>query len=96
MAADWAAAYGIVAGAMSGAAERTPLPDPPYWDGEIIEVDQRTFDIAVLTVRTDEPVPYLAGQSLAVEPTHDRGPGNGGGTPRPTHPAVWTSNCTPG
>ena len=72
LAADWAAAYGIVAGAMSGAAEQIAATQPAYWAGEIIEVDQRTFDIAVLTVRTDEPVPYLAGQSLALEPTTTR------------------------
>ena len=72
LAANWAAAYGVVAGAMSGAAEQIAETEPPYWDAEIIEVDQRTFDIAVLTLRTDEPVPYLAGQSVAVEPTTTR------------------------
>lgn len=69
LAADWAAAYGVVAAAMSGAAETAALTDPPYWDAEIVEVDRRTFDIAVLTVRTGVPVPYRAGQSLAVEPS---------------------------
>ena len=65
----------MVAAAMSGAAEEIAATEPPYWDAEIVEVDQRTFDIAVLTVRTDEPVPYLAGQSLALEPTHHPSPG---------------------
>lgn len=66
--ADWAAAYGIVAGAMSGAAEQAAETQPPYWDGEIIDVDRRSFDIVVVRVRTSEPVPYAAGQSLGVEP----------------------------
>ena len=72
LAADWAAAYGVVAGAMSGAAEKVAVTQPAYWEAEITEVDRRTFDIAVLTVRTDEPVPYLAGQSVSVEPTTAR------------------------
>ncbi len=67
--ADWAAAYRIVAGAMSGAAEKVAASEPAFWDAEILDVDHRTFDIAVLTVRTQTPVPYLAGQSLAVEPS---------------------------
>jgi NAD(P)H-flavin reductase/hemoglobin-like flavoprotein len=72
LAADWAAAYGLVAGAMSGAAENAAHTEPAYWEAEIVEVDHRTFDIAVLTVRTDEPLPYLAGQSISVEPTTTR------------------------
>ena len=72
LAADWAAAYGLVAAAMSGAAERAAHTEPAAWPAEIIQVDHRTLDIAVLTVRTGEPVPYLAGQSVAVEPTTAR------------------------
>lgn len=67
LAADWAAAYGIVSGAMIEAAERAAAVQPPYWDAEIVAVDHRTFDITVLRVRTDEPIPYVAGQSLSVE-----------------------------
>jgi NAD(P)H-flavin reductase len=52
----------------SGAAWTEKLAaQPPYWDAEIIDVDHRTFDIAVLRVRTQEPIPYAAGQSLSVE-----------------------------
>ena len=72
LAADWATAYGLVAGAMSGAAENLAHTEPAYWEAEIVEVDRRTFDIAVLTVRTNEPVTYLAGQSVAVEATTAR------------------------
>jgi hemoglobin-like flavoprotein len=67
LAADWAAAYGIVSGAMIDAADQAASVQPPYWDAEIIDVDHRTFDIAVLRVRTQEPIPYAAGQSLSVE-----------------------------
>jgi NAD(P)H-flavin reductase/hemoglobin-like flavoprotein len=72
LAEDWAAAYGVVAGAMSGAADKVAEREPPYWDAEIVEVDHRTNDIAVLTLRAEAPVPYLAGQSLSLEPTSGR------------------------
>lgn len=66
---NWATAYGVVAGAMSGAAEKVAESEPAWWDADVIEVDLRTFDIAVLKVRTDAPHPYVAGQSVSVEPT---------------------------
>lgn len=67
--ADWTAAYQIVAETMVGAANRAAEHEPPYWQAEVIDVSRRTFDIAVLRVRTEEPVPYRAGQSVAVEAT---------------------------
>ena len=70
--ADWAAAYGIVAGAMVDAAAKVDESEPAWWDAEVIEADLRTFDIAVLTLRTDTPLPYLAGQSISLEPTQLR------------------------
>ncbi len=66
---DWSAAYGIVADAMAGAAEEVAATEPAWWDADVIDVDARTFDIAVITVRTETVVPYLAGQSLSLEPT---------------------------
>jgi NAD(P)H-flavin reductase len=65
--ADWSAAYGIVAATMSGAAEEAAQSQPPYWDAQVIDVEQRTFDIAVLRVRTEVLLPYRAGQSVAVQ-----------------------------
>src|SRR4051794_32558045 len=56
---DWAAAYGIVAGAMSGAADEAAETEPPYWEATVIDVDHPTFDIAILRVRTDVPIPYV-------------------------------------
>lgn len=72
LAGHWSAAYGLVAATMSGAAEKVAADEPAWWDAEVLEVDRRTFDIAVLRVRTDQPVPYLAGQSVSVEPTDRR------------------------
>ena len=65
--ADWAAAFGIVAETMIVAAEKAAETEPPYWNAEVVDVDPRTFDIAVVRVRTAEPLPYRAGQSVAVE-----------------------------
>ena len=69
MQANWAGAYGIVAGAMSAAAGKVDETEPAWWDADIIEVDLRSFDIAVLKVRTDSVHPYRAGQSVSVEPS---------------------------
>ena len=70
--ADWGAAYGIVAGAMSAAADQAAETEPAYWDAEIVSVERRAFDLSVLRVRTSEPVPYRAGQSLSVQPLEVR------------------------
>jgi len=66
---NWTAAYGVVSGAMSGAAEKVAQDEPAWWDADIIDVDRRTFDIAVLKVRTNTVHPYAAGQSFSVEPS---------------------------
>ncbi len=66
---DWTAAYGIVADTMVSAADKVAASEPAWWDADVIDVDARTFDIAVLTVRTLTPHPYRAGQSISVEPT---------------------------
>ncbi len=67
LAADWAAAFKIVSDTMVAAADRAAQVEPSYWEAEVTDVGHRTFDIAVVQVRTTEPLPYRAGQSLAVE-----------------------------
>jgi NAD(P)H-flavin reductase/hemoglobin-like flavoprotein len=69
-AANWSAAYDAVAEAMTGAARGTD--EPAWYDGEIVRVDRRTFDLAVLRVRTEAVVPYRAGQSVALQATELR------------------------
>ncbi len=66
----WAAAYARVARAMTDGA--AAAPGPAWYDGEIIEIDRRSFDLAVLRVRTGEEVPYRAGQSMALQATELR------------------------
>ncbi|WP_395727932.1 globin domain-containing protein [Nakamurella sp.] len=67
LAANWSAAYGVVANAMAGAADADA--GPAWYDGEIVRVDRRTFDLAVLRVRTGTVVPYRAGQSVPLQAT---------------------------
>ena len=66
LAQDWAAAYGIVADVMAGAAESTAA-HPPWWELSVTAVERRSLGVAVLTVVPHAPLPYKAGQSLAIE-----------------------------
>ncbi|MUN41975.1 globin domain-containing protein [Actinomadura litoris] len=67
LAADWQAAYGLVAKVMQEAADEDALTSPAWWNGQVVGVERRRFDIAVLRVQPDRPLPYLPGQSVAVE-----------------------------
>jgi NAD(P)H-flavin reductase len=66
LAAEWSAAYGVIAEVMSGAAADDEH-NPPWWDATIIGHERRTFDIAVLRVSTRQPLLYLPGQCVSVE-----------------------------
>jgi NAD(P)H-flavin reductase/hemoglobin-like flavoprotein len=66
LAADWTAAYGLVAEVMIAAADEA-AGDPPWWGAEVVEHDRRTIDIAVLTLRPETPLPYAPGQSISLE-----------------------------
>jgi NAD(P)H-flavin reductase/hemoglobin-like flavoprotein len=63
----WAAAYELVAGRMIAGAESTVATQPPWWRAEVVAHEPRTSDIAVVTVRTDSPLPYQAGQYVSLE-----------------------------
>ncbi|WP_131742367.1 globin domain-containing protein [Actinomadura roseirufa] len=67
LAADWNAAYTLVAKVMVEAADEDALARPAWWNGQVVAVERRRFDIAVLRVQPDRPLPYLAGQSVALE-----------------------------
>lgn len=67
LAADWSAAYGLIAKTMVQAAEESSEHTPDWWQAEVVSVERRTVDLAVITVRTDRPIAYRAGQSLSVE-----------------------------
>jgi NAD(P)H-flavin reductase/hemoglobin-like flavoprotein len=67
LAGDWAAAYGLIARTMVAAAEDATEDAPAWWEAEVVTVDRRTIDIAVLQLRPREPYPYAPGQSFAME-----------------------------
>ncbi|MEU4481805.1 globin domain-containing protein [Micromonospora sp. NPDC023966] len=66
LAADWAAAYGLVAQVMMDSAQAAETKSPPWWVAEILGHERRTFDVAVLTVRPQYLLPFTPGQSIGV------------------------------
>ncbi|TDC62596.1 oxidoreductase [Actinomadura sp. GC306] len=64
---DWNAAYGLVAKVMLEAADEEALNSPAWWNGQVVAVERRRFDICVLRVQPDRPLPYRPGQSVALE-----------------------------
>ncbi|HEX6516237.1 MAG TPA: globin domain-containing protein [Nocardioidaceae bacterium] len=67
LAGDWAAAYGVIARVMVEAAEESAESSPAWWDAVVVHAERRTMDVSVLTIRPEEPYPYLPGQSFAME-----------------------------
>ncbi len=63
----WEAALGHAASLMQAAAEQDAALQPPWWTGEIVQHDQRGRDVAVLTIKPDQPLRYKPGQYLAVQ-----------------------------
>jgi NAD(P)H-flavin reductase/hemoglobin-like flavoprotein len=67
-AAPWESAFDHAAGVMTAAAAADTTP--AWWIGTVTRTEQRAPGIAVLTVRPDQPVPYLAGQHISVQTLH--------------------------
>ncbi|MFG2355066.1 globin domain-containing protein [Streptomyces sp. NPDC048521] len=65
--AAWVRAYTTISQVMIDAAAADELRTPAWWQAEIVTHDLRTADVAVLTVRPDQPYPFLAGQYTSVE-----------------------------
>ncbi|QEO14426.1 oxidoreductase [Agromyces intestinalis] len=73
LAADWAAAYGVIAQVMLQAAEESESTSPAAWSGEVVGVDRRSLDVTVIQVRPEPELRFEPGQSVAVEvPTRER------------------------
>jgi NAD(P)H-flavin reductase/hemoglobin-like flavoprotein len=66
-AAAWAAALDCVSAGMQTAAARAAETSPPWWVGEVVQHDRRGPDLAVLTIRPDQSLPYLPGQYVSVQ-----------------------------
>jgi NAD(P)H-flavin reductase/hemoglobin-like flavoprotein len=65
--AAWEAALDRVASVMRAAAGRDAATQPPWWIGEVVQHDRRGQDLAVLTIRPDQPLRYMPGQYVAVQ-----------------------------
>jgi NAD(P)H-flavin reductase/hemoglobin-like flavoprotein len=65
--AAWQTALGRVSSVMRAAADRDAAQQPPWWVGEVVQHDRRRPDLAVLTIRPDQPLRYTPGQYLAVQ-----------------------------
>jgi NAD(P)H-flavin reductase/hemoglobin-like flavoprotein len=61
----WAEAFTIVARAMQEAAATDT--NPASWSATVIEHRRLTWDLALVRVQPDQPVPYLPGQYMSVE-----------------------------
>ncbi|MGH3335160.1 MAG: globin domain-containing protein, partial [Nocardioides sp.] len=48
LAADWSAAYGIIARTMVEAAEDASDTAPAWWDAEVLSSERRTLDVSVI------------------------------------------------
>lgn len=61
----WAEAYTVMASAMTEAAA---ADDGPAWyTGQVLHHERLSWELAVLRVQTDHPMPYLPGQYVSVE-----------------------------
>jgi len=67
LAAEWQAAYGLIAQIMTEAAAADERVNPPFWDATVLSHELRTFDTAVFRVAALDRLTYLPGQSVAIE-----------------------------
>jgi NAD(P)H-flavin reductase/hemoglobin-like flavoprotein len=67
LAADWTAAYELVASVMTEAAHADEQLRPAWWRGKVVTCERRAFDVSVLFVRPEAKMDYLPGQSVAIE-----------------------------
>ncbi|WP_443333800.1 globin domain-containing protein [Streptomyces sp. CB02923] len=65
--AAWVRAYTTISQIMIDAAAENEAVAPAWWQAEVVSHELRTPDIAVVTVRPDQPYPFLAGQYTSVE-----------------------------
>ncbi|GAA0531190.1 FAD-binding oxidoreductase [Saccharopolyspora spinosporotrichia] len=61
----WAEAYTVMASAMTEAAAADE--GPAWYNGEIVHHERLSWDVAIVRVQPDHPVPYQPGQYVSVE-----------------------------
>ncbi|MFD9813150.1 globin domain-containing protein [Streptomyces sp. NPDC059080] len=65
--AAWVRAYTVISQIMIDAAAENEAVAPAWWQAEVVSHERRTPDIAVVTVRPDQPYPFRAGQYTSLE-----------------------------
>jgi NAD(P)H-flavin reductase/hemoglobin-like flavoprotein len=65
--AAWAGAYERATQLMTAAADKAAEHSPPWWSAEVVGHELRSPTLAVLTLRPEEPFPYLAGQYVSIQ-----------------------------
>lgn len=65
--AAWVRTCTTMSQVMIDAAATDELRAPPWWHAQVVTHELRTADVAVLTVRPDQPYPFLAGQYAGME-----------------------------
>ncbi|MFE3328727.1 globin domain-containing protein [Streptomyces sp. NPDC059176] len=65
--AAWIRTYTTISQIMIDAAAENEQYAPAWWHAEVVSHDLRTPDIAVITIRPDQPYPFLAGQYTTLE-----------------------------
>jgi NAD(P)H-flavin reductase/hemoglobin-like flavoprotein len=65
--AAWVRAYTAISQTMIDAAAAEEQRSPAWWHAEIVDHQLRTPEVAVVTVRPDQPYRFTAGQYAAVE-----------------------------
>jgi NAD(P)H-flavin reductase/hemoglobin-like flavoprotein len=63
----WTQVYLAGSSLMIKAAEEDAAKRPASWTAEVVAVDHRADNIAVLTIAPDQPLPFAAGQHLTVQ-----------------------------
>ncbi|MET0523526.1 MAG: globin domain-containing protein [Nocardioides sp.] len=67
LAAEWTAAYQVIARIMVEAAEMSFETSPDWWDADVLSVERRTMDLTLLKVRPRRPFEFRPGQSVSME-----------------------------
>lgn len=67
LAAQWTAAYQVIARIMVEAADMSSEETPDWWEAEVLSVERRTMDLTLVTVRPNRPYHYAPGQSVSME-----------------------------
>ncbi|KNB49546.1 flavohemoprotein [Streptomyces caatingaensis] len=65
--AAWVRVYTVISQIMIDAAAEDERTSPPWWSAEIVGHELCGPDAAVVTLRPDQPYPFLAGQYAGVE-----------------------------